>query len=171
MVSRCNGVRSANACRGRRGRGTRSCGGRCGACSTSMTAPGSPSMTSHRASPQESKGLFCFKVLNLNLLVRSINWTQTFEELLIEFVSVCSSDSQEFFDCYPAVQAAFHYAKLFSTGGEDEEEEEGGNNKNEQENEKKDKNIGKYLELKEFQTFFFALRQYFCFCQVKTLKS
>ena len=87
---------------------------------------------------------------------------------------VCQTE--DFFDCYPAVLSAYKHAKVFSNGGVDEEEENekkkkedkeaGIKNKSEDEDEKVSGKVEPSLEYAEFQKFLQSLRQYFIFCQV-----
>ena len=95
------------------------------------------------------------------------------------------TQSEQFFDCLPAVTAAFKYAKVFSNNGVDEEEEAEKKAKEEAEkkakedqegnNKKKDeieaikvpiRKVEKTLEYEEFRMFLQTLRQYYIYCQV-----
>ena len=97
------------------------------------------------------------------------------------------TQSEEFFDCLPAVSAAFSYAKVFSNKGVDEEEEAEKKAKEEAEkkakeqekNKKKDeievikaptRKVEKTLEYEEFRMFLQTLRQYYIYCQVGGLR-
>ena len=70
------------------------------------------------------------------------------------------TQSEDFFDCYPAVRAAFNLAKLFYNGIEEENEAD---EKLEDEAKKKSEDE---LVYDEFKMFFWFLGQYFIFCQV-----
>ena len=87
--------------------------------------------------------------------------------------------SEEFFDCLPAVRAAFNFTKVLTNKGVDEDEEE---EKKAQEEEKKMKKpneievikvptrkVEKTLEHEEFRMFLQTLRQYFIYCQVRQI--
>ena len=90
--------------------------------------------------------------------------------------------SEEFFDCLPAVRAAFNFTKVLTNKGVDEDEEEekkAQEEKKTQEKEKKMKKpdeieaikvptrkVEKTLEYEEFRMFLQTLRQYFIYCQV-----
>ena len=83
------------------------------------------------------------------------------------------TQSEELFDCLPAVRAAFHFTKVFYNNGVDEEEEAEKKAK-EEENEKKDdevikaptRKVEKTIEFHEFRIFLQTLRQYYLYCQV-----
>ena len=93
--------------------------------------------------------------------------------------------SEEFFDCLPAVRAAFNFTKVLANKGVDEDEVEEKKNKEEkkaQEEEKKKKKSGeievikvptrkveKTLEYEEFRMFLQTLRQYFIYCRVSQI--
>ena len=87
-------------------------------------------------------------------------------------MQVCQSE--DYFDCFPAVQAAVKYAIVFSNGGVDEEEEERkkreeeakGEKSEESEERKVEKKVEQPLQLEEFRMFLFALKQYYTYCQV-----
>ena len=73
------------------------------------------------------------------------------------------SQSEDLFDCFPAINAAFDYTKSFSNQGKEIDENE---NEEELDNtlvEEEDKN----LEYHEFAIFLHALRQYYSYCQVR----
>jgi hypothetical protein len=87
--------------------------------------------------------------------------------------------SEEFFDCLPAVRAAFNFTKVLTNKGVDEDEEE---EKKAQEEEKKKKKpeeievikvptrkVEKTLEYEEFRMFLQTLRQYFIYCRVSQI--
>ena len=94
-------------------------------------------------------------------------------------MQVCQTE--DFFDCQPAVLAAFKYSKIFSNGGVDWEEEERKaakerEEKGEEEKEKTEEEEQKEqellrnresLKLEEFRVFLKALRQYYIYCQVR----
>ena len=87
--------------------------------------------------------------------------------------------SEEFFDCLPAVRAAFNYTKVLTNKGVDGDEDE---EKKAQEEEKKKKKpeeievikvptrkVEKTLEYEEFRMFLQTLRQYFIYCRVSQI--
>ena len=90
------------------------------------------------------------------------------------------TQSEELFDCLPAVKTAFHFAKVFFNNGIDEEEEaeKRAREEEEKQNETGQKNndvelikapipkVEKTLEFSEFQMFLQSLRQYYLYCQV-----
>ena len=86
------------------------------------------------------------------------------------------TQSEELFDCLPAVRAAFHFTKVFYNNGVDEEEEAEKKAKEEQErntsNEEVEvikaptRKVEKTLEFFEFRVFLQTLRQYYLYCQV-----
>lgn len=86
------------------------------------------------------------------------------------------TQSEELFDCLPAVRAAFHFTKVFFNNGVDEEEEAEKKAKEEQENSKSNEEnevikapiqkVEKTLEFFEFRLFLQTLRQYYLYCQV-----
>jgi hypothetical protein len=93
---------------------------------------------------------------------------------------VCQTE--DYFDCYPAVQAAFQYAKVFGNGGVDEneelkkaagtEEEKDVKAKEETLEEKATKGkVETSLDYSLFRVFLAALRQYFIYCQVASVTS
>ena len=73
---------------------------------------------------------------------------------------VTMTQSEEFFDCYPAIKAAFKHTKLYSKEGEDIDDEEEESKEEETPKAKTD------LEFDELKLFFWFLRQYFLLCQV-----
>ena len=87
------------------------------------------------------------------------------------------TQSEELFDCLPAVRAAFHFTKVFYNNGVDEEEEA---EKKAKEEEKKNSNnesnvevikapirkVEKTIEFDEFRMFLQSLRIYYLYCQV-----
>ena len=95
---------------------------------------------------------------------------------------IVNSQSEEMFDCLPAVRAAFHFTKVFYNNGVDEEEE--AERRAKEEKEKQEENTGakeegdedvikvptrkveKTLEMDEFRLFLQTLRQYYLYCQV-----
>ena len=95
---------------------------------------------------------------------------------------IVNSQSEEMFDCLPAVRAAFHFTKVFYNNGVDEEEE--AEKRAKEEKEKQEENTGtkeegdedvikvptrkveKTLEMDEFRLFLQTLRQYYLYCQV-----
>ena len=88
------------------------------------------------------------------------------------------TQSDEFFDCFPAVTAALNYAKVFSNKGIDEEEEERKMAEEQMKSEEEKENaneaakaprrkVEKTLEFGEFRMFLHSLRQYYIYCQVK----
>ena len=93
------------------------------------------------------------------------------------------TQSEELFDCLPAVRAAFHYTKVFFNNGIDEEEE--AEKKAKEEEAQKEKNgkkedleevikaplpkVEKTLEFPEFRMFLQSLRQYYLYCQVSSI--
>ena len=80
------------------------------------------------------------------------------------------TQSEDLFDCMPAVRSAFHFTKVFFNNGVDEEEEAENKAKEEQEKEAKEKaptlKVEKTLEFFEFRMFLQTLRQYYLYCQV-----
>ena len=90
------------------------------------------------------------------------------------------TQSEELFDCLPAVRAAFHFTKVFFNNGVDEEEEAEKKAKEEQEKNKSNEEVDevikaptrkveKTLEFFEFRLFLQTLRQYYLYCQVMAL--
>ena len=90
------------------------------------------------------------------------------------------TQSEELFDCLPAVRAAFHFTKVFFNNGVDEEEEAEKKAKEEQEKNKTNEEVDevikaptrkveKTLEFFEFRLFLQTLRQYYLYCQVMAL--
>ena len=93
------------------------------------------------------------------------------------------TQSEELFDCLPAVRAAFHYTKVFFNNGVDEEEE--AEKKAKEEEAQKEKSgkkddieevikaplpkVEKTLEFPEFRMFLQSLRQYYLYCQVGSI--
>ena len=95
---------------------------------------------------------------------------------------IVNCQSEEMFDCLPAVRAAFHFTKVFYNNGVDEEEE--AERRAKEEKEKQEENTGakeegdedvikvptrkveKTLEMDEFRLFLQTLRQYYLYCQV-----
>ena len=80
----------------------------------------------------------------------------TVDQLETGIATVTRSD--DFFDCHPAIQAAFKFTKLVTNRGvtktEDNLKEEG------------EKKIVKTIVFDEFRTFLAILRQYYIYCQV-----
>ena len=84
------------------------------------------------------------------------------------------TQSEELFDCLPAVRAAFHFTKVFFNNGVDEEEEAEKKAKEEQEKSNEEvevikaptRKVEKTLEFFEFRLFLQTLRQYYLYCQV-----
>ena len=68
--------------------------------------------------------------------------------------------TEEFFDCYPAVKAAFGYTKAYFKQGEEVEEAEDEKVEEGQDEEEES------LEYREFGIFLHALKQYYQFCKV-----
>ena len=88
------------------------------------------------------------------------------------------TQSEEFFDCLPAVQTAFNFTKLLTNKGVDKDDEVGELVEAEEMKDKETsegvdnievptRRIEKTLEYGEFQMFLQTLRQYYLFCQVK----
>ena len=75
--------------------------------------------------------------------------------------------TEEYFDCYPAIKAAFGFTKAFfklgKEGGE-EGEEEGTNEEGETDEDAS-------LEYKEFGIFLHALKQYYLYCKVNVIQN
>ena len=72
------------------------------------------------------------------------------------------SQSEELFDCFPAIKAAFGFAKSYSKQGKDLDENE---NQEDLDNApEKEEDIT--LEYQEFGLFLHALKQYYTYCQV-----
>ena len=63
------------------------------------------------------------------------------------------TQSEDFFDCHPAVVAAFNFTKKRMETNEEEETN-------------KEKGKPKTLEFSEFKVFLTLLRQYYVYCQV-----
>ena len=98
------------------------------------------------------------------------------QDLVQGVTTVCQQASQEFFDFYPAVRfktkpfravclksfhrVAFNYTKVYYNGGEEQDENNSGS--------VLVSKVNKTLTYDEFRIFFFALRQYFMYCQVLT---
>ena len=87
------------------------------------------------------------------------------------------AQTEELFDCLPAVKYAFHFTKVFFNNGIDEEEEAEKRAKEEDEKEASSKGdievikaptakVEQTLEYQEFQMFLQSLRQYYLYCQV-----
>ena len=88
------------------------------------------------------------------------------------------TQSEEFFDCLPAVKTAFNFTKLLTNKGVDEDEEVdelvGAEESKDKETsdgvdniEVPTRQIEKTLEYGVFQMFLQTPRQYYLFCQVK----
>ena len=71
------------------------------------------------------------------------------------------TQSEELFDCYPAINAAFAFTKLYSKQGQELDE-----NENEEELDNAPAEKDDTLEYKEFGMFLHALKQYYVYCQV-----
>ena len=108
----------------------------------------------------------------------NINDTPSLTMYELEKGMATVTQSDMFFDCLPAVRAAFNFTKVFTNKGVDEEEEE--EEKAAEEAEKKRENpdeievikaptrkIEKTLEYGEFRIFLQTLRQYYLYCQVR----
>ena len=95
------------------------------------------------------------------------------QDLVQGVTTVCQQASQEFFDFYPAVRyqistrdttletlfrTAFNYTKVYYNGGEEHDENTSGA--------VLISKVNKTLSFEELRIFFFALRQYFMYCQV-----
>ena len=90
--------------------------------------------------------------------------TRTMSEL---FKGVSTmTQSEDLFDCYPAVSAAFKYAKLFAMDLEDLDEDVLVEDSKGDGTQKIEKTEKKELEFEELKMFFWFLRQYFVLCQV-----
>ena len=81
------------------------------------------------------------------------------------------TQSEEMFDCRPAVATAFKFTKLTANDGLEEEKTQPTENtavKDKEEVKASTRNAEKTLQFDEFRTFLKNLRQYFLFCQVTT---
>ena len=107
----------------------------------------------------------------------NINDTPSLSMYELEKGMATVTQSDMFFDCLPAVRAAFNFTKVFTNKGVDEEEEE--REKAAEEEEKKKENpdeievikaptrkVEKTLDYGEFRMFLQTLRQYYLYCQV-----
>ena len=81
-----------------------------------------------------------------------------------------ATQSEEFFDCLPAVRAAFKYAKVFYNNGVDEDAKKDEDEEEEATVTVTTKKVEKTLAFDEFRVFLQALRQYFIYCQVQSYK-
>ena len=82
--------------------------------------------------------------------------TLTVEQLESGVATV--TQSEDFFDCHPAVVAAFNFTKKRIETNEEEEPN-------------KEKGKPKTLEFGEFKVFLTLLRQYYVYCQVSHCSS
>ena len=81
------------------------------------------------------------------------------------------TQSQEMFDCLPAVATAFKFTKLTAKDGLEEEQTEPTENtadKDKEEVEASARKAENTLYFDEFRMFLLNLRQYFLFCQVSS---
>jgi hypothetical protein len=70
------------------------------------------------------------------------------------------TQSEELFDCFPAINTAFAFTKSYSKQGQELDENE---NEEELDNPPEEDDT---LEYKEFGMFLHALKQYYVYCQV-----
>ena len=78
------------------------------------------------------------------------------------------TQSDEYFDCYPAISSAFKYAKLFSKEGVADEDVLVEDCKGDG-TAKAKVEVELELEFGELQLFFWFLKQYFVLCEVKSI--
>ena len=71
------------------------------------------------------------------------------------------TQSEELFDCYPAIKASFEFTNLYAKQVQEPDENE---NEEDPDNMTKEEDLS--LEYKEFGLFLHALKQYYIYCQV-----